>query len=263
MRQDIRIGTSGWHYRHWEELFYPPNVKPKRYLEYYCTRFDAVEINGSFYRLPKPENLKEWRETVPEGFEFAMKASRFLTHMKKLHEPEEPIDRLLSVAKHLGPKLGPILFQLPPWWQVNIERLEKFLSLLPTTFQYAIEFREPSWNQPAVYRLLEKFRIGFCIYELAGYRSPEIVTSKLVYVRLHGPAKAYSGNYSRRVLEGWADKALKWAEQGHVVKIYFDNDQSAFAPNNAMTLRGLLNRPPAKFEIRQLKGVGNTLTVEK
>src|SRR5215217_2193905 len=144
-RSDIRIGTSGWHYEHWRGPFYPENLSKGGFLEYYAGHFDTAEINNSFYRLPEKKTLVRWRETVPEGFVFSVKASRYLTHMKKLKDPREPLGRLLDRVSVLGTRLGPILFQLPPRWRANPERLQGLLEILPENHRYAFEFRDPSW----------------------------------------------------------------------------------------------------------------------
>src|ERR1051326_3456618 len=153
---NIRIGTSGWHYKHSIGKFYPEKFPASKMLAYYYGKFDTVEINNSFYMLPKIETLSAWREATPRNFEFAIKASRFLTHNKKLKEPEHALNNFLPRAEALGEKLGPILFQLPPKWRLNLDRLEEFLEALPTYHRYTFEFREPSWLVQPVYDLLQK-----------------------------------------------------------------------------------------------------------
>ena len=193
---DIRIGTSGYHYKHWRGPFYPQNTSASKMLEFYLRHFDTVELNNSFYRLPAASVFDEWKRATPANFVFAVKASRFLTHNKKLRDPDHALDTFLSRAVHLGAKLGPILFQLPPKWKVNLERLEGLLQVLPRRFRYAIEFREQSWINSEVDSLLARFNAAFCIYELAGYHSPITVTANFAYVRLHGPAAGkYQGSY--------------------------------------------------------------------
>ena len=173
-------------------------------LEYYIQHFDTLELNNSFYRLPAINAFEGWRDSTPRDFIFAVKASRFITHNKKLKDPENAIDNILPRAEHLGKKLGPMLFQLPPRWKVNAERLENLLAILPRKHRYAFEFRETSWMSPEINRILKKFNAAFCIYELAGYHSPLEVTADFAYVRLHGPADGkYQGSYSKARLTKW------------------------------------------------------------
>ena len=236
---EVRIGTSGWHYKHWRGPFYPDDLAASRMLTWYRERFDTVEINNSFYRLPSPETFTAWREATPAGFSFAVKASRYITHRKKLHEPQPGLERLLPSVEALGPKLGPILFQLPPRWACNVERLSEFLEWLPNTHRYAFEFRDPSWHVPAVYSVLEKHQAAFCLYELDGFLSPIEVTAEYVYVRLHGPGRKYQGDYSRAALQSWADRIDRWQATLKAVYVYFDNDQAGFAVKNAAELKSM------------------------
>ena len=161
MSCDIRIGTSGYHYKHWVGTFYPPKTPASKMLDYYVHHFDTLELNNSFYRLPTIEAFESWRDATPKNFTFAVKASRFITHNKKLKDPENALDNILPRAEHLGKKLGPVLFQLPPKWKVNLERLEGLLKMLPREHRYAFEFRELSWMTPEVNRLLERLQRGF------------------------------------------------------------------------------------------------------
>lgn len=249
MASDIRIGTSGYHYKHWVSTFYPPGTPPSRMLDYYMRHFDTLELNNSFYRLPTIQAFEYWRDATPRNFVFAVKASRFITHNKKLKDPENALDNILPRAEHLGRKLGPVLFQLPPQWKVNLERLEKLLESLPRDRRYAFEFRELSWIAPEVNRLLERFNAAFCIYELAGYHSPCDITADFCYVRLHGPgAGKYQGSYDRRRLRAWARRIEDWGKKLKAVYIYFDNDQAGYAAHNALTLREMVfgRRCPAK-----------------
>lgn len=235
----VRIGTSGWHYRHWCGPFYQERLSPSRMLSCYVQQFDTVEINNSFYRLPSRSTFAQWREATPAGFCFAVKASRFLTHMKKLKDPEQPIERLLEAVEGLGPKLGPILFQLPPNWGINRERLEHFLSALPGG-RYAFEFREPSWHQAGVYELLRRHNAAFCQFDLAGFQSPLELTADFAYVRLHGPGGRYQGSYSKAQLAAWAKRIEDWRRRLRAVYVYLDNDQAGYAARNALELKGLL-----------------------
>jgi len=241
MTCDIRIGTSGFHYKHWIGRFYPAKTAASKMLDFYLQHFNTVELNNSFYRLPTTEAFDAWREATPPNFVFAVKASRFLTHNKKLKDPRQALDNLLPRAAHLGPKLGPILFQLPPHWRVNAGRLENLLEILPRDLRYAFEFRELSWITPAITSMLTKFNAAFCICELAGYHSPLHITADFAYVRLHGPDPGkYQGSYSKEKLKAWARRIETWAADLKAVYIYFDNDQVGYAAANALTLKEMI-----------------------
>jgi uncharacterized protein YecE (DUF72 family) len=240
MSAHVRIGTSGWHYKHWCGPFYDERMPASKMLPFYYNRFDTVEINNSFYRLPTSDAFRCWRESTPRGFCFAVKASRFITHMKKLKDPENALENFLPRAEELKEKLGPILFQLPPKWTLNRDRLEEFLQALPRRHQYAFEFREHSWHTDQVYELLEKYNAAFCIYELNGFRSPEVITANFTYVRLHGPGGPYQGSYSSETLTAWAAKIGRWSRTLRDIYVYFDNDQAAYAVQNALELKHLM-----------------------
>lgn len=238
----IHIGTSGWNYDGWVGKFYPEKVKSSELLPEYANTFDTVEVNNSFYHLPAEHTVAEWSKHSPRGFIFSCKASRYITHMKKLKDPQEGIQRLLEAVKPFGRKLGPILFQLPPRWKLNLERLQEFVEVLPAKHQYAFEFRDKSWLCDPVYDLLEKHNMALCVYDYKGFRSPEKVTADFVYIRLHGPSsKAYAGSYDSRTLASYARKIRKWQKEGKDVYCYFDNDQKAYAPADACELRNKLN----------------------
>jgi len=239
---EVRIGTSGWHYRHWRGPFYPPDMSSARMLDFYLRHFDTVELNNSFYRLPPIGCFDTWRKATPPGFCFAVKASRFLTHNKKLKDPENALENLLPRAEELKGKLGPILFQLPPRWGVNVERLEGLLHVLPKRHRYAFEFREISWLTDAVYRVLREHNAAFCIYELAGYHTPFDITADFAYVRLHGPGGKYQGSYSDEALQAWAERITEWRRKLKGVYVYFDNDQAGYAALNALTLKELVEK---------------------
>jgi uncharacterized protein YecE (DUF72 family) len=233
----IHIGTSGWHYNHWVGPFYPKHTPSHEFLGIYTQQFHTVEINNTFYQLPSQDSLMDWRKGTPKQFLFACKASRFITHMKKLKDPEPSIKRFFETIQVLGNKLGPILFQLPPRWKINIERLEAFLKVLPLKYRYAFEFRDESWFDQSVYAVLTKYHAAFCVYHLAGRWSPEMVTANFVYIRLHGPGRAYQGGYDEKLLSIWAKKMRKWSKEGKDVFCYFDNDEKAYAAKDAMKLK--------------------------
>jgi uncharacterized protein YecE (DUF72 family) len=236
----IWIGTSGWHYKHWVGTFYPPKTAASRMLAFYCQHFDTVEINNSFYRLPVKTGLENWRDSTPDGFCLAAKGSRFITHMKKLKDPVPALARYFERIDVLGEKLGPILFQLPPNWNVDIERLKTFVAALPSGYRYAFEFRDQSWDVDDVYRILRQNDIGYCIFDLAGTQSPIEVTASFVYVRLHGPGGKYQGSYSDQALQNWAKHIKTWRIKHHDVYVYFDNDEAGYAPKDALRLKELV-----------------------
>ncbi len=239
MPATVHIGTSGWHYRHWRGRFYPADLAARHWLTFYAGRFDSVEINNSFYRLPSPGALRAWTRDTPRAFRFAVKASRYITHMKKLTDPGRSLQTFLAAVKGLGGKAGPVLFQLPPRWRCDPERLAAFLRMLPRRLPVAFELRDRSWHDPEVYRLLRRHNAAFCIYDLAGFTAPLEVTADFAYLRLHGPAGAYGGCYSRKQLRGWARRIRSWKELKHVY-VYFDNDEAGYAPRNALELKVLL-----------------------
>jgi uncharacterized protein YecE (DUF72 family) len=209
-------------------------------LAHYIQHFDTVELNNTFYKLPAKTSLLTWRDSTPPHFHFAVKGSRFLTHMKKLNNAEEGLNRFLESVEVLDPKLGPILFQLPPNWELNLDRLAAFLALLPRDRRCAFEFRNPTWNTPKTYDLLAHFNMAYCIFDLNGYLSPIQVTADFSYIRLHGPGGKYQGTYSDAALEGWAGKINEWRKKLTAVYVYFDNDDSGYAPQDALRLKALL-----------------------
>jgi uncharacterized protein YecE (DUF72 family) len=233
----VHIGTSGWHYAHWRGPFYPNDLPPDKMLSWYAERFDTVEINNSFYRLPTTAALAAWYKDTPPGFCFVVKASRYITHNRKLKDPEDTVKKFMTQVRKLKDKLGPILFQLPPSWQVNVQRLNELLLKLPSKHHYAFEFRNPTWNTPPVYEVLRRHNAALCLFELAGFQSSPKLTANFAYVRLHGPGNAYQGDYSRSRLRTWAKRIKAWQQELEHIFIYFDNDQAGFAPKNALQLR--------------------------
>jgi uncharacterized protein YecE (DUF72 family) len=232
----ILVGTSGWHYKHWVGPFYPERTPPAQFLPFYTERLRTVEINSSFYRLPEQSTLVNWRETAPAGFLFAVKGSRFITHMKKLREPEQAFDKLFERVVCLKEKLGPVLFQLPPRWGPDLERLNGFLRFLPRRMRFAFEFRDPSWFLPEVESILRDHNAAFCIYDFDRRLSPKVVTADFVYLRLHGPEGRYQGQYRQHELAEWANEFRSWDLAGKDVYCYFDNDQAGYAAQDAIVL---------------------------
>jgi len=236
----VRVGTSGWVYNHWRGVFYPDELPQGNWFEYYARVFDTVEVNNSFYRLPSVAAFLAWRKQAPPDFVYAVKASRFLTHMKKLRDPEEPLQRFFERARHLGGTLGPILYQLPPRWQVNLSRFERFLMALPQGYSHVVEFRDASWLIDEVFQLMERYGVAHCIHDMRPLAIPARVTVAPVYIRLHGDP-AHGGDYQAATLEMWARRITAWCRQGLDVFVYFNNDIGGYALEDAQTLTNLLD----------------------
>lgn len=234
------IGTSGWQYRHWRQLFYPREVPQQRWLDFYMQHFRTVEINSSFYRQPAPRTWDGWRSAAAEDFRFAVKANRFLTHILRLRGVEQPLRRFLEGASRLEEHLGPILFQLPPNFQRSDEnqaRLARLLELLPGDKRFAVEFRHSSWFAAPVYDLLRHGGVAFCSFDMPDLECPLLATAPHAYVRFHGPGETYVGNYSDEALEGWAQRLLALSADLEEVWVYFNNDIGGHAVRNAAYLR--------------------------
>jgi uncharacterized protein YecE (DUF72 family) len=240
----IYIGTSGWHYKHWlDDVFYPAGTRPAQMFDFYAQHFDTVEINNSFYHLPSAKTFDNWRESSPPKFLFAVKGSRFITHMKKLKDPRPSSEKFFDVADRLGRKLGPILFQLPPRWKVNVERLAEFLESLPQRHKYVIEIRDESWLVPEVYALLRRHKTAFCIHDFADMKVPEEITANFTYIRFHGPTSAkYFGSYSSEQLREWAKRIEDWSQRLSAIYVYYNNDPGGEAVRNALELKRLVGR---------------------
>ncbi|HEU4795342.1 MAG TPA: DUF72 domain-containing protein [Pyrinomonadaceae bacterium] len=239
----VHIGTSGWHYKHWlGGVFYPPDMRPGQMFQFYAQHFDTVEINNSFYHLPSAKTFDNWRDSSPTRFTFAVKGSRFITHMKKLKDPVPSSEKFFDVADRLGKKLGPILFQLPPRWKVNVERLSEFLEALPGRHKYVFEFRDETWLVPEVYKVLRRHKAAFCIHDFADMKIPNEITANFTYIRFHGPTSAkYFGSYSREQLQTWAERINEWSRSLSAIYVYFNNDPGGEAVKNARTLKELIN----------------------
>jgi uncharacterized protein YecE (DUF72 family) len=240
----VRIGCSGWQYAHWRGNFYPDDAPKGRWLEHYAEAFDTVEVNNSFYRLPEAATFRSWRSRVKPGFVFAVKASRFLTHLKKLNDPEEPIERFFARAEALGPALGPVLYQLPPRWPLtpsSFARLEHLVRILPPRHQHAVEFRDPSWYAPDVLRLLDRHGLTLCLHDMPGSATGRDAVGSFTYVRFHGTSR-YAGSYGDAALAEWADWLAARARAGVPVFVYFNNDTGGHAPRDARRLRMALGK---------------------
>ncbi|MDI3315768.1 MAG: DUF72 domain-containing protein [Mycobacterium sp.] len=242
----VRIGTSGWSYDHWTGVLYPPGLPAARRLARYAEVFDTVELNASFYRWPRDATFAGWREQLPDGFTMSVKAHRGLTHYRRLASPEPWVERFRRCWQALGDHHGVLLAQLHPGQhrdRVSQARLEALLALLPAWIRIAVELRHPSWNNPGVYRLLERYRAAYVVMSGAGLACIPRATTDLVYVRMHGPDPdtLYAGSYSPGELRCWADRIAGWAGEGRDVWVYFNNDVHGHAVRNALTLRRLLS----------------------
>jgi len=254
----IYIGTSGWVYPHWQGFFYPKDLSEKDWLSFYAKTFKSVEVNSSFYHSMVKKVYEGWREKVPDDFVFAVKASRFITHVKRLNDCQKPLIRLLEESSGLGKKRGVILFQLPPHWKADKQRLEAFLVLCsrftvygnkkfmnnePTTInrsRFAFEFRDKSWLEDSILAILKKYNAALCIQDSPDWPSKEQVTADFIYLRFHGGKMLYTSNYSDSQLKKWAAKIKNWLASGLDVFAYFNNDAMGYAVRNAKTLEDLI-----------------------
>lgn len=234
----IWIGTSGWSYEHWKDNFYPKGLPSAQWLNYFGEHFPTVEVNSSFYRTPSVTTVKNWFAQVPETFLFSIKANRTITHRKRLKDCADSVDFFYKSLRGLKGKTGPLLFQLPPFFPLNMERFTEFIALLDNTHQHVFEFRHPTWFTDEIYDLLSKKRIALCITDLNGKLTPEEITAPFTYIRLHGPRKAYQGSYGPTKLRTWKKKIDAWAKDTSVY-CYFDNDEKGFAVQDAKYLQTL------------------------
>ena len=235
---EIRIGTSGWNYPHWKDVFYPKDLPRGKWLEFYSKHFDTVELNATFYRLPSEKTFQNWYKRTPSEFIWSVKASKFITHTKRLKDVQDALIRFYNSISPLKEKCGPILFQLPPSLNFEKDLLEDFCKLLDPSYRYTLEVRHKSWIDDKVFETLKKYNIAFCISDSAGrYPYYEAVTSAFVYLRLHGSRKLYASEYSDEEIAAWAKKILKWERDAY---IYFDNDFNAYAIKNAKQLKEVL-----------------------
>jgi uncharacterized protein YecE (DUF72 family) len=245
------IGTSGWNYRYWSGgIFYPAGLKPVDWLGYYCQHFDSVEINSTFYRLPTGRVFEKWHDTTPANFAFAVKASRFITHVKKLAHPEEHVALLLENASGLGSKLHVLLFQLPPSWTFDRERLEGLCAFLSRQrivpgIRSALELRHASWYGDACLDVLRQYRVSLVLADWPTCIVEGPPTADLVFVRHHGPRNLYASNYPDAFLRREAGRICTWMAEGKSVYVYFNNDAYGYAVRNALRLKEILGqRPP-------------------
>ncbi len=237
-RGTLRIGTSGYQYAHWRGRFYPDDAPRTRWFDLYAERFDTVEINNTFYNLPSAETFDAWREQAPPGFRYALKFSRYGSHLKHLKDPQQHVDRFVELAERLGARLGPILIQLPPSWHVDIARLNQFLSALPKRLRWTIELRDESWLCEEVYDALRRHEVALCLHDMIENHPIEL-TADWTYLRFHGPTpqRKYADNYSHQALSAAARRINDWLADGRDVYAYFNNDDRCYAVENALDLR--------------------------
>ncbi len=246
MSGELRVGTSGWSYKHWLEVFYPKQLQPQQWLAYYSRHFDTVEINNTFYHLPQETTVHKWYSTVPEGFIFAMKLSRFITHQKKLRHVEDALEKFLERMAPLREKTGPILIQLPPNLPFHAETAHAFFELITRRLpnqRFAVEPRHESWFAAPCLELYREFNIALCIAD-SGNVFPELdrVTADWIYLRFHGRDGLYQGNYTEEMLRPFARKSVQWLRSGFDVFAYFNNDIAGFAVQNARLLREMIQQ---------------------
>lgn len=238
------VGTSGYQYNHWKGVFYPEGVKKKDWLDHYVQHFATVEINNTFYNLPKVESFDAWRAHAPEGFCYALKFSRYGSHIKRLKDPEQPISMFLKRAERLGPVLGPILVQLPPNWGVNADRLRSFLEAAPRSHRWAVEVRDPSWLCDPIYDLLQQHDAALVVHDSIEDH-PREITADWVYMRFHGTGSDYGGGYSAHFLSTEARRIHDDLEAGRDVYVYFNNDAHGHAVHDAQALLRYVERKRA------------------
>ncbi|SDH22553.1 Uncharacterized conserved protein YecE, DUF72 family [Dyadobacter soli] len=239
VERKIHIGTSGWSYKHWKGIFYPENVKAAEYLTFYARHFPVSEINNSFYKLPTKEIVEKWIDLVPDGFLFCPKMSRYLSHLKKLHDPKEPLERFFNIFGPYKKHLGPILVQLPANSRFQAEVAEAFYEETDSYegFRFALEVRHPSWFSEESIGLMKKHGIALVFSQADRFPYHEEITAKDIYLRFHGPTSLYSSSYPDDILEDYAEKFAAWADDGHEVWAFFNNDIGGHALDNARKLQ--------------------------
>jgi len=234
------IGTSGWHYDDWRGRFYPEKLPKSEWLGFYARHFSTLELNNTFYRLPQESVFQKWHDSSPDGFVFAVKVSRYITHIKRLKDCGDEVNNFMSRAALLKDKLGPLLYQLPPGLHRDDDILKSFLATLPQEIEHVIEFRHDSWFAEEVYDILRRNHIGFCIFDMPKLKSPLLATADFAYIRFHGSDSLYSSCYSDGELKEWSEKIAVLAEGLKAVYIYFNNDVAGYALENAETIRKLM-----------------------
>jgi uncharacterized protein YecE (DUF72 family) len=236
------IGTSGWHYDDWRGRFYPEKLPKAKWLEFYSGHFKTLELNNSFYHLPSEAAFNKWYSSSPPDFVFSVKVSRFITHIKRLKDSEEPIENFMSRARLLKEKLGPLLYQLPPGLHRDDARLDSFLEKLPRDLKHVFEFRHESWFEEEVFNILRRYHVGLCVFDMPKLKSPLLATADFVYIRFHGREGLYSSRYSDEEMADWAEKIRGMGDKLEEVYIYFNNDVSGYALENARTMRDYIEK---------------------
>ena len=244
----VYLGTSGWRHRQWETSFYPHELAREDQLSYYANQFGCVEVAESFFRLPERHTFASWVEHTPEHFRLTIRAPRIITHYKKLKSCENQVDTLCTRLRDLGPKIGPVVFQLPSRWRCNVRRLEEFARRLPNQLRYVFEFLDSSWHTRDVYTLLEKHRFGLTVPADAVSKNLLVTTADIVYLRLPSPKSSSTGSYHPQSLRGWAGRAHGWTRKGKVVYLLFDGEDSNAVLKNAQRIRRYLPESPRCVE---------------
>lgn len=237
----VYVGTSGWSYKSWEGAFYPAKLPKTQHFAFYATQFPTVEINLTFYRLPTLQMVRAWRDKTPAGFVYAIKGSRFITHMKKLVRTGEALREFFRCLEPLRSRIGVVLWQLPPFLSRDVERLDAFLAQLPRTYDYAVEFRHPSWLDPEVFRVLSRHHAAQVSVSSCAMPAELTVTSEIVYLRFHGLEAGAAHNYTRAELQPWAEHVRRQTKRGKRIFAFFNNDVAARAPANAQLFREIVH----------------------
>ena len=227
------VGTSGWQYRHWRHVFYPDKRPQREWLPFFAERFQTVEVNNTFYNLPERSVFEHWRTETPDDFVFALKMSRYLTHLKRLHDPIDPVRRFMERAQALGPKMGPILLQLPPRFRANLELLDASLDVFDPSVRVAVEFRDESWFQPETQSVLERHRAALCLADSPRRNQPALRTAGWAFIRFHEGAGSRAPGYERSALAAWVTRIAQMWPQTADVYVYFNNDTAGHAIRDA------------------------------
>ena len=238
------IGTSGYSYKHWKNVLYPSGLATSRWLEFYSRTFNSVELNVTFYRLPKRQTFETWKEQTPPHFRFVIKGSRYITHLRRLLQSAEALDNFFTNAAGLGKKLICVLWQLPPSMKMNIQRLDDFLHVLKEKYgwcRHSFEFRNPSWFTPQTYECLTRYDASLCIADSPRASTPVHTSATFLYLRFHGGRVLYGSEYSRQELAAWATNAARWMRGKTVLFAFFNNDAQGFAVKNAQMFKELIN----------------------
>jgi uncharacterized protein YecE (DUF72 family) len=237
---ELRVGTSGWQYKHWKGRFYPNGLPTAKWLEFYAQHFDTVELNNPFYRQPERKTFERWRRSVPDEFVYAVKLNRFITHIKRLNIERDSVERSYGTLAGLGPKAAVVLVQLPPLMKFDEERADRFFRMVaPRRRRHAIEPRDASWFTEDALAFLRRRNIALVIGDTPRWPTHVAVTGDLVYLRFHGPERLYASNYTDDALGEWAERIKGWRGEGRDVFAYFNNDEQGFAVKNALRLREL------------------------